>query len=346
MPRLMTAASLLPYLMGGQPYTTPPIGGAHNRPSPSLGGAFGAPQLQLETVEPPASPLSPQGPILGNGTPSRQSNDPIMRALRDAPMGLGDSNTLAAQMMHGLGTDSGPPQTPNIAKRKAFDGKGFAGMLLGALSDGMLAYAGRPAIYTPALLAERENQRDENRFQQRLQAQIEADRQKYLAPRVEQVGNTVGWVDPSARRFEPIFTAPSPAEQYAAARGFTPGTPEYQAEVETYRLGSWSDPAVEAKETLEGVRFDNRKTLQDDRLGVTRRGQDFRSRDTRRGQDMRSGDTRRGQDTRSRDYRDSAGFRGRGKGAGGAAPKAMLNGRPIVVRGGQWLDEATGKPVS
>lgn len=74
-------------------------------------------------------------------------------------------------------------------------------------------------------------------------------------------------------------------------------------------------------------------------LGNARRGQDISSRDRRRGQDVSSGDRRRGQDISSRDRRN------RPAKGGKAEPVAMLNGRRIVVRNGQWVDAETGKAV-
>jgi hypothetical protein len=136
--------------------------------------------------------------------------------------------------------------------------------------------------------------------------------------------------------YQTLFTAPpqpEPFEVYAQSRGFTPGTPEYADEVQNYRLGAWSDPAMEAKSELEGIRYGHRDDLQDQRLAVTRRGQDVRASNTRRGQDLTDARVRRSQNMTDARVRGSAGYQGRGgKPAGGSD----LIG-PVYVKDGKRI---------
>lgn len=318
--------SILPYLM------QPQLGGAMAQRPSTMG--------PMRNDDPIARSLlgnwgdaSPSTP--GTYNPQAGGN-PIERSLMGDPMAgasvpgtapLGQSLTAKIAGM-------APPMSltePQPRKSGAFGKDGIGWKIAGVIGDAMLGYAGRPPVYTPFM-------------QDQLQAEVDAQRKERerLSPRLEQVGNTVGMVNPALGSFDPIYTSPSVAGQYALDRGFQPGTPEYQSAVADYRLGSWSDDALSAKERLEGVRYNYRDNLQDQRLDVTKRGQDIRSGDTRRGQDIRSGDTRRGQDINDKRIRASAGFQGRG----GNAPRAVAaNGQPIVVRGGKWVYEASGQPV-
>ena len=78
---------------------------------------------------------------------------------------------------------------------------------------------------------------------------------------------------------------------------------------------------------------------QDIASGDRRRGQDLSDTRGRRGQDMTDARGRRGQDMRG------AGRGGRGRGGAGNNARAMLNGRPIVVRGNRWVYEDNGQPA-
>lgn len=346
LPRHANLSTLLPFLLAGQapPMGTPPFAGSRGQSPDSLPGV-------------PTGGTSPQ---VGPGAFNNDNGGPLAGlrrqppGLSDAPLGFaGAPSPLDAPDAAGLGgplTDTLPQlRLEDMPPRKpGFLGKGGAGWgILGAIGDGLSAYGGQRGTFLPALLDQQHEANEENRFERRLAAENEERRRKALDPRMEQVGNTIGWLDPSgAGSYHPIFTAPSPAEQFASARGYEPGTPDYQQAVEDYRLGSWSGPAMEARQSLEGTRFDNRETLQGERLSTSRRNTDVRASATRHGQILGDVRGRRGQDMNDARVRASAGFQGRGRhGSGGAGAKAMLNGRPIVVRNGAWVDEATGHPV-
>jgi hypothetical protein len=232
-------------------------------------------------------------------------DNPIMAALAEGPLDMPSAGTLGEAMTQGMGADPGLPNLPQFKARHGMTGRDALALFAGVLGDGLSAYGGRPGVFAPAMMAEREGEREDNRFAERLRLTNEEARRKALEPRMEQVGNTVGWLDPSTHSFQSVFTAPGAGGQYALDRGLEPGSPEYQQAVGDYRLGSWSDPAMDNRLEMEGVRFGNRSALQDDRLAVTRRGQDIRSGDTRRGQNVSASNsartaatTMRGQDIR------------------------------------------------
>lgn len=246
--------------------------------------------------------------------------------------------------------------------------------MLGVLADMLAGAAGREGPYATMMAEQRRLDALNSREDAQWQREREAKRADAMMPRVEEVGGAVGMLDPSRQSFEPFYTTPQPFERYAVAQGFRPGTPEYARAVEDYRLGSWSDPAMENRLELEGTRTEGRSALESlrsgyrmreltERLGVQRRGQDIGSADRRRGQDI----TARGQRITSQDraadrrqrseiagqtdrrIRDSAGFRGtprRGSAANSARMVNPTTGQAIILKGGKWVDEKTGKPVS
>lgn len=229
-------------------------------------------------------------------------------------------------------------------------------IIAGILGDTLAGLAGRPAVVAPMWARNRELDDQRAYEEARWHRDRNARRQDEMRPRVEQVGDALGTYDPVSKTFEPIYTQPQPFEAYARAQGFQPGTEEYARAVEDYRLGSWSDPAVENRAEVEGVKVEGRSALETvraanrlretrERLSVTRRGQDIRSGDTRRGQDFRSGDTRRGQDLRDATTRRGQDLRSqlRGRRVGGQPvadnePIARAaDGTPLVVRNGKWV---------
>ena len=188
-----------------------------------------------------------------------------------------------------------------------------------------------------------------------------------MRPRVEQVGDALGMLDPQSQTFEPFYTKAQPFEAYARAQGLAPGTAEYAQAVENYRLGGWSAPALENRTELEGVRAGDRMGLETyraaarlretrERLGVSRennirstgtsRENSIRSTGTSRSNSIRSSETsranaglrdtttRRGQDLRAQ----TAGKRAAGRTVVPSEPMARdASGRPMVVRDGKWI---------
>lgn len=149
------------------------------------------------------------------------------------------------------------------------------GDIAGILGDAFMAYGGLRPEFAPALAQQQQDERRNDFDRERLNLELEAKREAALAPRMEQVGNTIGLLDPRAQSFTPTYTAPAAPEQYAAALGYEPGTPDYHQAVRDYRLGAWSDPAVEAKTGLLDHRFDRSDAQLGQRLATTQRGQDL-----------------------------------------------------------------------
>lgn len=263
---------------------------------------------------------------------------------------LADASTAEPRTLADLSA-AGALDMPKLKEKKGplgLSSKQWAAMLAAA-GDALTAYSGAGRTNTLGAFMQA----------QEADAEREFELQKQNRPRLEQVGNTLGWVNPAAGSYSPIFTAPSAAEQYASALGFEPGTDDFKSAVQDYRLGSWSDPAMEQRLTLEDVRYKNRDSLQDERLGVTRRGQDLRYRATTRGQDLTHGDrqaTIHQSDTNNRrttqTSRDNAQLSAQtrlqsgGRRRGSAEPVAVgPHGERLVVRNGAWVDANTGRPV-
>ena len=187
-------------------------------------------------------------------------------------------------------------------------------------------------------------------------AKLEMERQKLAMPRIEQVGDSLGYLDPATGTFSEIYRDPQAFEAYALSQGLQPGTPEYREAIENYRLGAWSDPAMENRINLEGVRFGHRGELQadryermgelqDERLETSRRNTDVRagvSREnnirttgTSRDNNIRSTNTSRDNSVRSNETRRGAhsyqngGRRGRGGGSDLIGPVYVKDGKRI-----------------
>lgn len=287
-----------------------------------------------------------------------------------APLPQGEAGGLTLGGAFGGGSVYRPTPAPSLSGMQAIqpsDGpppeKKFLGMkrnqwaaTLAAVADSIRAHQGQPSNVLGGLMQSLDQEADRNLAREQLDAKLAADREERLRPKLEQVGNTIGMFDPSALAFNPIFTAPSPPEQYASALGHAPGSPEYVAAVRDYRLGAWSDPAMANRRELEGVRHGYRDQLQDSRYGhmsglqedrqehsnaqlgrrldVTRRGQDIGSADRRRGQDVARENSIRSNDTRLRTARSAP------RAPGSVSSEAVAigpDGKRYVVRNGQWV---------
>nr|ART39563.1 J435 [uncultured bacterium] len=268
-----------------------------------------------------------------------------MSVLADAPLGFANArNPMAADPGLGALTDPLPDLRLSPAPKGGMKGGELAALILGALGDGMRGYAGQAPLFTPAMMQQRQSEAEEARWRERLAAQLEADKAKVMSPRVEQVGNTVGWLDPSASSYEPIFTAPQPFELYARSLGHQPGSPEYIQAIEDYRAGTWGDEGVAGRLTVQQPRLDQSNTNNLRSTGVSREN-NIRSTSTSRGNNLRStAQSNINSERTAETTRGSASYQGRGK---GAAPRAVAaNGEPIVVKGGRWVYEKTGQPVN
>jgi len=255
----------------------------------------------------------------------------------------GPSFNLPGQMPVGQTLGDITPQVGNLPHPKFFSKDGAAPYILAAISDAFAMRNGGQGHAVQNILDMSQNQEAQSFDREKWAAKLEADRQEKLAPRIEQVGSALGYLnpDPANPGFTPFYRQPQPFESYAEAQGFKPGSPEYASAVQNYRLGSWSDPAMENRERLAGVNYGYRDELQDQRLGVTRRGQDLAHADrgaaraVSRDNSVRSSDTRRGAYSYSHPT-----------GRGGNGPEAVgPDGHKIVVRDGKWVDAVSGKPV-
>lgn len=212
--------------------------------------------------------------------------------------------------------------------------------VLGTLGDALMAYGGLQPSFASMVAQQKQHDAERDFQREKWASEIEAERQKRMAPRPEQVGSTLGIFDPSSLSFDEVWREPTEPEQYATALGVEPGTEEWAAALREYRAGTWNPVGVEG-----------RLAVQAPRLETTERGQDLRYRSTVRGQDIRSTDTRRGQDVTDRRVRESAGFRGSGNTRGRAdriGPIYQRDGKRIQFSksAGGYVDLATGQRVN
>lgn len=266
--------------------------------------------------------------------PSRRNRFPVGGADPLAP--------LPDPQVAGTGPIAAPPMNGDLAQqllaRADMSEKGHKGLFPGKdwktlvpmIANALLAFNART---NPASMAMLQNNmamaRDRRLAAQKLEAErLEAERE---ARQPHQVGDSFVKLNPATGQYETLFRDPQPFEAYAQSLGLVPGSPEYVNAVENYRLGPWSDAAVQAKTGLTGYRYDRMGGLQEDRqdhsvgmqedrqvhsdsqldqrLSVTRRGQDLSHGDRVRGQDIsrnnniRSTDTSRDNNIRSNDTR-------------------------------------------
>lgn len=212
--------------------------------------------------------------------------------------------------------------------------------ILGVVGDAITGANGGQPIFAPAYMRQRELQQQQEFDRERWAAELEAKRQSALAPRIEQVGNTLGWVDPSASSFSPIFTAPEEFEIFARQSGFEPGTPEYIDAIREYRAGTWGPQGVQG-----------RLTVQQPRLDVSERN-NIRSTSTSRENSIRStgqSDTnsRRSAETTRGSYSYSHGGRSDGRSGDLVGPVYQKSGKRIRYskKAGGYVDLATGQRV-
>ena len=245
---------------------------APNGAAPTLGGLPTAPEAEAPGYYPPAKVGGLQ---TLRGDPHPKSQPQSLGDLMPVNFGVDPIRTTGPSLGDFVAREL--PRTPDLHKGPNW-GK-IAAAVLGIAGDAIVGAHGGQPVFGPMMarrrLAKQEHEYDLEKFNR----ELELKRQDALRPRPEQVGNTIGMFDPGGLSFNPIFTAPSPPEQYASALGHKPGTPEFAQAVQDYRLGTYSDPAMQNRLTLEDVRYQNRDALQDQRLGVTRRGQDLTHRD-------------------------------------------------------------------
>lgn len=186
------------------------------------------------------------------------------------------------------------------------------------------------------------DKRNQEAERQRFEAEQFAKQQERMSPRFEQVGDTIGMFDPGTYSFSPVYTAPGVSGQYALDRGFQPGTPEYTEAVQEQRLGTWSDPAIDNRRTIEDLRNTYRTNLQNQRLSVTKRGQDLNHQDRQ----ASVATSRSNAELRADTTRGSYSYQHGGGGSGGRSQQTIGEGTIIKnpqtgqrrkMQGGKWV---------
>lgn len=336
-PRLQGLGDMLARLAAGEQPALPsvmaqPSGSGGNILMGALQGAppLPAPAPRQQSASPGSGGVA--APPVGGGEPVRPQPSSLVQPSEGQP------DPAMPQKFLGMSLPQGMSKGQIIA---------------GIVGDMLAGAAGRPGTFAPMMQQRRELEDQRNHEEVKWHRDRQAKREDDMRPRIEKVGDALGTYNPAAQTFEPIYTNPQPFEDYARARGFEPGTSEYGQAVEDYRLGAWSDPAVENRTEFEQFEADEREALETmraanrlrdirERLAVTRRGQDMTDARVRRGQDIGSRDRVRGQDVGSRDRRGSATYQGRGgRGGRGNAARAVnpQTGEALVLRNGQWVPE-------
>lgn len=221
-----------------------------------------------------------------------------------------------------------------------FPGKDWK-TVLGAVSDGLLAYSGRPTMFAPLRARQMEQEEERNFAREKLDAQLEADRLESLRPKFEQIGNTGGMFDPTTMSYNPIFTAPQPFEIYAQSLGLQPGTDAYREAIQEYRAGTWGEEGVAGRLAVQAPRLEVSRE-NNIRSTSTSRGNNIRSNSQSNVNSVRSAETARG----AHSYSNGSG-RGGGKNADLIGPVHSKGNQRIQFNRnlGAWVDLATGKPV-
>lgn len=279
----------------------------------------------------------------------------------------------------------GQPVTPGMfgggsskGHKGLFPGKDWK-TIVPMLANALAAYSassGNPAgqaILENNLSLQRQMAEDKRNF--------EYKRRLAMQPSMEHVGNTLGMFDPSAMSYNPIYTAPDapqPFEAYASSLGLTPGTPEYYDAIKEYRAGTWNNEGVAGRLTVQQPRLDQSNT-NNLRTTGTSRDNNIRSNATSRANNHYSVDHRgtgghgplgskpptpttviggimdkqaRGEPLTASEQSTLKDYRTHYKPQRGApqiGPNEAVahgpNGQTLIVRNGQWIDAATGKPV-
>jgi hypothetical protein len=149
----------------------------------------------IDTTAPKASPPMPNFAAMSrpmNGRDPLAPEDPILRALQANPMQPPMTSPPAM-----------PQGEPPKQKRNVLPG------ILGILGDALAAYGGQRGVFAPFMFQQQQEERADNRFQQRLSAEIEQDRLRALAKAQE---------PPSFVRDAAAFARLSPQEREQVIR--------------------------------------------------------------------------------------------------------------------------------
>jgi hypothetical protein len=214
-----------------------------------LGQMPGAPPMQPEAMQP--APTMRGGML---GSPNR------LQGMFAGP--LGASNKIANR-------GAPLPLDANGDGKRGFDWR----MLAGIVGDGLLGAVGQAPIYGPNMWRLRQQQAE---HQDRMTQMREQTRLKLTEPEYRSVNNRLVRFTPGTGESDVLYTAPQDFEDYAATLGAAPGTEAYDRLVQDYVLRGSGPTATdnyniredwrqENREELEGIRQNNRVSLQTQR---------------------------------------------------------------------------------
>lgn len=155
------------------------------------------------------------------------------------------------------------PTDPRVAQatKPGFFGKGGLGSrlgssILGGIADGFAVHGGFRPGYSDGI----DQQREYAQRLQELQAERQARQQERMMPRAEQVGDSIGMLDPSTGSFTPTYTAPPKENVPDVVRSLiAAGIDPTSEEGRRYIVGSIrnSPEAIGAQTELADHRFGN-----------------------------------------------------------------------------------------
>lgn len=128
------------------------------------------------------------------------------------------------------------PDADPVQKPKAFDQGGKGWVIAGIIADALAKGFGGEGQFAPTYLHQQEANRQERLYREK----VALEREDRLRPKLEQVGDTIGMVDPRTGAFNPTYQAPAKAPQPTNAarmlieQGIMPGTPEFNARMRRY----------------------------------------------------------------------------------------------------------------
>jgi len=262
-----------------------------------------------------------------NGLQMEQMNPaPAMRGGNLGNRGMFGSMPMAApdaMMSDKIGNRGAPPiDDANGKGKKGIDWR----MIAGIVGDGLLGAAGQPGIYGPAMYKRRQDEMNHN---QRLAEMAEQARIKAAEPDYATVNNRRVRIDPTTGQADVLYEAPQDFEDYAAALGAEPGTPEFVRLVQDYILKGSGPTATDNYNTREEWRQENRVELEGERQG---------NREALLGQRQAGQRALKGVPT----YRQANPAPRSGGRAGGGVREGQTatnpqTGAKVVYRGGKWV---------
>jgi hypothetical protein len=223
--------------------------------------------------------------------------------------------------------------------------------IAGGVGDALMFYSA--SLGNPASAAFLQNQHQNRRDQRHWEFEEQKSLRERLAKMNEpqQVGSNLVQRDPSGG-YKTLYSAPTPAENYASALGFSAGSPEYLGAIEDYALKSWGGTAYSRKSELQGERLDQSNT-NNLRSTSTSRDNNIRTTGTSAANNQRSthqsnvNSVRAAGQSNVNNVRSTATSQ-RGQDMGGRRGRAASNaaratnpttGEVMVLRNGQWVKE-------